>query len=79
MSTSGGGIMIHVGKQTDKKPLTYIENLNVLNIPRCTHDTLPHVNYNIPPLSSWWPSDVLNIAQCTYGIPQCTHGIPLMY
>ena len=55
MSTSGenheynGGVhrgdtMIHVGGggQGDKSLSIYIENPDVLNIPRCTHDNLPH-------------------------------------
>ena len=60
MSTSGGyheyiggcsvhwrDIMIHVGEQLDKILSISIENPNVLNIPRCTHD--------IPPMHSWYP------------------------
>ena len=39
-----------------------------------------------PPNASWYPSDVLNIPQCTHGIshmhhdiPQCTNGISPIY
>ena len=84
MSTSGGyheyivecsvhprDIMIHVGEQLDKILSISIENSDVLNIPRCTHD-IPRCTHDIPPMYSWYPSDVLNI-------PQCTHGIPPMY
>ena len=51
MSTSGGyheyiggcsvhrrGFMIHMGEQLDKILSNSIENSDVLNIPRCTHD-----------------------------------------
>ena len=31
--------MMHVGEQVDKSLSISIENPNVLNIPRCTHDT----------------------------------------
>ena len=54
MSTSGGyheyiggcsvhrrDIMIHVGEQLDKILSISIENSDVLNIPRCTHDIPP--------------------------------------
>ena len=40
MSTSGD-IMMHVGEQGDKSVSMYIENSDVLNIPRCTHDIPP--------------------------------------
>ena len=39
--------------------------------PRCTHD--------IPPMYSWYPSDVLNIPQCTHVIPHIHHDIPPIY
>ena len=46
MSTSGGGgcsvhrgdIMMHVGEQVGKNLSISIENPDVLNISRCTHD-----------------------------------------
>ena len=99
MSTSGGyheyigecsvhprDIMIHVGEQLDKILSISIENSDVLNIPRCTHDIPPNVlmispnvlmisprcTHGIFPMYSWYPPDVLNI-------PRCTHGIPPMY
>ena len=34
-------IMMHVGEQLDKVLSISIENSNVLNIPRCTHDIPP--------------------------------------
>ena len=36
----GGGedIMMHVGEQVDESLSIYVENPDVLNIPRCTHD-----------------------------------------
>ena len=34
-------IMIHVGEQLDKILSISIENFDVLNIPRCTHDIPP--------------------------------------
>ena len=52
--------MIHVEEQVGEDLSISIENPNVLNIPRFTHD--------IPPSYSWYLSDVLNIPQCTYGI-----------
>ena len=46
MSTSGmfsasGDIMIHVGEQVGENLSISVENPNVLNIPRCTHDIPP--------------------------------------
>ena len=39
ISTSGGGgDMMHVVEQVDKNLSISIENPDVLNIPRCTHD-----------------------------------------
>ena len=37
----GGDIMIHVGEQVGENLSISIENPNVLNIPRCTHDIPP--------------------------------------
>ena len=57
ISTSGGYheyIMIHVGEQLDKILSISIENSNVLNIPRCTHD-IPGCTHDIPPMYSWYP------------------------
>ena len=99
MSTSGGyheyiggcsvhrrDIMIHVEKQLHKILSISIENSNVLNIPRCTHD--------IPPMYSRYPPDVLMVSPrctehppmyswypptCIMISPRCTHGIPTMY
>ena len=58
--------MIHVGEQLDKILSISIENLDVLNIPRCPHDN---------------PPDVLNIPRCPHDIPppRCIHDIPPMY
>ena len=81
MSTSGG----YVGEQGDKILLIYIENPDVLNMPRCTHDNPPHASWyphdvlNIP-MYSWYPPDVLNTSWCTDALntpwctkhPQCT-------
>ena len=60
ISTSGGyheyiggcsvhrrDIMIHVREQLDQILSISIENPDVLNIPRCTHD--------IPPIYLWYP------------------------
>ena len=40
-SVHRGGIMIHVGEQLDKILSISIENSDVLNILRCTHDIPP--------------------------------------
>ena len=76
--SSSGVIMMHVGEQVGKNLSISIENPNVLNIPRYTHDILP--------MYSWYPPDVLivspdvlNIPRCTHDIPRCTHGISSMY
>ena len=82
-------IMIHVGEQLDKILSISIENSDVLNIPRYTHD--------IPPMYSWYPPDVLMVSTPMYwtspdvlmvsptcimispdvlNIPRCTHDIP---
>ena len=37
-SVHRGDIMMHVGEQVDKNLSSSIENPDVLNIPRCTHD-----------------------------------------
>ena len=42
-------IMIHVGEQLDKILSISIENSDVLNIPRCTHD-IPRCTHGIPPM-----------------------------
>ena len=66
-------IMIHVGEQVNKILSISIENLDVLNIPRCIHDIPPMYSW-YPPHVSWYPPpDVLVIS------PRCTHGIPPMY
>ena len=39
-----GDIMMDVGEQVDKSLSVSIENPNVLNIPRCTHDI--HMTYS---------------------------------
>ena len=36
-----GDVMMHVGEQFCKNLSISIENFNVLNIPRCTHDIPP--------------------------------------
>ena len=105
MSTSGGyheyigrcsvhrrDIMIHVGEQLHKILSISIENPDVLNIPRCTHDIPPDVLMvslrctEHPPMYSWYPSDVLNTPHVfmispdvLMVSPRCTHGIPPMY
>ena len=83
MSTSGGyheyiggcsvhrrNIMIHVGEQLDKILSISIENSDVLNIPRCTHD-IPRCTHDIPPMYSWYPPDVLMVS------PRCTEHPPM--
>ena len=72
MSTSGdvqyiwGDIMIHVGEQVGENLSISIENTNVLNIPRCTHD-IPDVlmvspqSTEHPLMYSWYPPH----ASCT--------------
>ena len=40
-SVHRGDIMMHVGEQVDKSLSISIENPDVLNIPRCTHDISP--------------------------------------
>ena len=47
-------IMIHVGEQLDKILSISIENSDVLNIPRCTHDIPPMYSW-YPPMYSWYP------------------------
>ena len=47
-------IFIHVGEQLDKILSISIENSDVLNISRCTHD--------IPPMYSWYPPNVLMLS-----------------
>ena len=53
MSTSGD-IMIHVGEQVGKNLSISIENPDVLNILRCTHDS-PRCTHDTPPMYSWYP------------------------
>ena len=60
----GGDIMVHVGEQVDKSLSISIENPDVLNIPRCTHDIPPTYSW-YPPMYSWHLPDVLNIPRCT--------------
>ena len=52
--------MIHVGEQLDKIPSISIENTDVLNIPRCTHD-IPRCTHDIPRVLMISP-DVLMIS-----------------
>ena len=47
-------IMIHVGEQLDKIISISIDNSDVLNIPRCTHD-IPRCTHDIPLIYSWYP------------------------
>ena len=83
MSTSGGyheyiggcsihrrDIMIHVGEQLDKILSISIENSNVLNIPRCTHD-IPRCTHDIPRCTHDIPPDVLMVS------PRCTEHPPM--
>ena len=49
-------IMIHVGEQLDKILSISIENSDILNIPRCTHD-IPQCSEH-PPMYSWYPPRV---------------------
>ena len=70
--------MIHVGKQLDKILSISIENLDVLNIPRFTHDILRCTHdiplvHGIPPMYSWYPPDVLMVS------PHMYHDIPPIY
>ena len=74
MSTSGDILSTSGGyhEQVDKSLSISIENPDVLNIPRCTHD--------IPPMYSWNPPDVLMISlQCTHDIPSIYSWYPPMY
>ena len=75
-------IMIHVGEQLDKILSISIEDSDVLNIPRCTHDIPPMYSW-YPPMYSWYPPNVLMVyprctehPRCTHDILRCTHGIP---
>ena len=70
--------MIHVGEQLDKILSISIENSDVLNIPRCTHD-IPRCTHDIPLMYSWYLPDVLMVSSDVLNIPRCTHGIPHMY
>ena len=40
---------------------------------------LPHMNRDVLPLYSWYPSNVLNTPQCTHDISHMNHDIPPMY
>ena len=51
MFSTLGDIMMHVGEQVGKNLSISVENLNVLNIPRCTHD-IPKCTHGIPPHAS---------------------------
>ena len=63
--------MMHVGEQGDKSLSIYIENPDVLNIPRCTHDT-PRCTHDIPSMYSWYPLNVLMVSPDVLNIPPCT-------
>ena len=80
MSTSGdtsgdvqyiGDIMMHVREQVGKNLSISIENPNVLNIPQCSHE--------IPPMYSWYPSDVLMVSplHASWYPPWCTEHPPM--
>ena len=79
-SVHRGDIMMHVGEKVDISLSIYIENSDVLNISRCTHD-IPHMHHD-PPMY-WTSPDVLMIfptciiisTRCTEH-PRCTYGIP---
>ena len=83
--------MIHVGEQVGENLSISIENPNVLNIPRCTHDIPPMYSWipqctDHPPMYSWYPPtcimispDVLMVSPDVLNTPQCTHDIPPMY
>ena len=95
MSTSGGcqgyngrssvhwrDIMIHVGEQLDKILSISIENSDVLNIPRYTHD-IPWYTHDIPwythgiALMYWKSPDVLMVfPTCIMISPRCTEHPP---
>ena len=63
-------IMIHVGEQLDKILSISIENSDVLNIPRCTHDIPPDLLMRSP--------DVLMVSPHMYhDIPRCTEHPPM--
>ena len=72
-----GDIMIHVGG--------YHEYLGGCSIHWCFQykskdfiNLLSRMNH-VPPMYSWYPSDVVNTPQCTHNIPHMNHDIPLMY
>ena len=77
MSTIGGcsvhrgDIMMHVGEQVDKSLSIFIENSDVLNIPRCTHV--------IPPMYSWYPPDVLVVSPDILNTLRCTEHPPMYW
>ena len=94
MFSTSGDIMMHVGEQVDKNLSIFIENPNVLNIPRCTHDIprCTHGTHGIPPMY-WTSPDVLMVSPTCIMIspmywtspdvlmisPLCTYGSPPMY
>ena len=59
-SVHWGDTMMHVGEQGDKSLSIYIENPDVLNIPRCPHD-IPHMHHDIPRCTEH-PPNVLMIS-----------------
>ena len=84
MSTSGmfstlGDVMMHVGEQVGKNLSISIENPNVLNIPRCTHDIRTNVLMISPRCTLGIPNMHHDIHPDVLNIPQCTHGISPMY
>ena len=79
MFSTSEGIMIHVGEKLDKILSISIENSDVLNIPRCTHDIPPmysryppRCTHGIPPMYSWYLPDVLMVSPDVLNIPRCT-------
>ena len=78
-------IMMHVGEQGDRSLSIYIENPDVMNIPR-THGVPPMYSWYppmyswYPPMYSWYPTDVLNTPDIMYSwYPPMYSWYPPMY
>ena len=54
------------------KAFHYIQNPDALII-------FPHINHDMPPHKSLYPSDELNIPRCTHNIPHMNHDTPVIY
>ena len=62
-SVHRGDIMMYVGEQVGKNLSISVENPDVLNIPRCTHDT--------PGVLMISPNVLMVFSRCTHDIPTC--------